>query len=37
VGKAKLDSARKFGAIVVDEAGLAALLRGEELPPVAPA
>jgi DNA ligase (NAD+) len=37
VGKAKLDSARKFGAIVVDEAGLAALLRGEEPPPVAPA
>ncbi|RYZ07238.1 MAG: NAD-dependent DNA ligase LigA [Myxococcales bacterium] len=34
VGKAKLDGARKFGAIVVDEAGLAALLRGEEPAPV---
>jgi DNA ligase (NAD+) len=30
VGKAKLDGARKFGAQVVDEAGLAALLRGEK-------
>ncbi len=29
VGKAKLDGARKFGAVVIDEAGLAALLRGE--------
>ncbi|HVY28071.1 MAG TPA: NAD-dependent DNA ligase LigA [Polyangiaceae bacterium] len=29
VGKAKLDGARKFGAQVIDEAGLAALLRGE--------
>jgi DNA ligase (NAD+) len=29
VGKAKLDGARKFGAQVVDEAGLLALLRGE--------
>jgi DNA ligase (NAD+) len=29
VGKAKLDSARKFGAIVVDEQGLNALIRGE--------
>jgi len=34
VGKAKLDGARKFGAVVVDEAGLAALLRGEEPAPV---
>jgi len=30
VGKAKLDGARKFGAQVIDEAGLAALLRGEK-------
>lgn len=37
VGKAKLDGARKFGAIVIDEAGLAALLRGEEAAPVASA
>jgi DNA ligase (NAD+) len=29
VGKAKLDGARKFGAQVIDEAGLGALLRGE--------
>ena len=29
VGKAKLDGARKFGAQVVDEAGLSALIRGE--------
>jgi DNA ligase (NAD+) len=29
VGKAKLDAARKFGAVVLDEAGLAALIRGE--------
>ncbi|HEX2877289.1 MAG TPA: NAD-dependent DNA ligase LigA [Polyangiaceae bacterium] len=29
VGKAKLDGARKFGAQVIDEAGLAALIRGE--------
>jgi DNA ligase (NAD+) len=29
VGKAKLDGARKFGAVVIDEAGLAALIRGE--------
>jgi len=29
VGKAKLDAARKFGAQVIDEAGLAALIRGE--------
>ncbi len=36
VGKAKLDGARKFGALVVDEAGLAALIRGEE-PAAAPA
>jgi DNA ligase (NAD+) len=36
VGKAKLDGARKFGAQVVDEAGLGALIRGETLaaPPV---
>jgi DNA ligase (NAD+) len=37
VGKAKLDGARKFGAVVIDEAGLAALLRGEEPAPVAAA
>lgn len=30
VGKAKLDGARKFGAQVIDEAGLAALIRGEK-------
>jgi DNA ligase (NAD+) len=30
VGKAKLDSARKFGAQIIDEAGLALLLRGEK-------
>jgi DNA ligase (NAD+) len=35
VGKAKLDGARKFGAQVIDEAGLAALIRGET--PAAPA
>ncbi len=35
VGKAKLDAARKFGAQVIDEAGLARLIRGETLP-VAP-
>jgi DNA ligase (NAD+) len=29
VGKAKLDGAKKFGAQVIDEAGLEALLRGE--------
>jgi DNA ligase (NAD+) len=29
VGKAKLDAARKFGALVVDEQGLNALIRGE--------
>jgi DNA ligase (NAD+) len=29
VGKAKLDGARKFGAEVIDEAGLAALIHGE--------
>jgi DNA ligase (NAD+) len=29
VGKAKLDGARKFGAEVIDEAGLGALIRGE--------
>jgi len=33
VGKAKLDGARKFGAQVIDEAGLAALIRGEALAP----
>jgi DNA ligase (NAD+) len=32
VGKAKLDGARKFGAQVIDETGLAALLRGEPVP-----
>lgn len=32
VGKAKLDGARKFGAQVVDEAGLGALIRGEAPP-----
>jgi DNA ligase (NAD+) len=32
VGKAKLDGARKFGARVIDEAGLGALIRGEALP-----
>jgi DNA ligase (NAD+) len=35
VGKAKLDGAKKFGAQVIDEAGLEALLRGEK-PGVAP-
>jgi DNA ligase (NAD+) len=30
VGKSKLDSARKYGALVIDENNLAALLRGEE-------
>lgn len=35
VGKAKLDGARKFGAQVVDEAGLGALIRGETPAPVA--
>ena len=29
VGKAKLDGAKKFGAQVIDEAGLGALIRGE--------
>jgi DNA ligase (NAD+) len=33
VGKAKLDAARKFGAEVIDEAGLSALIRGEAAPP----
>lgn len=33
VGKAKLDGARKFGAQVIDEAGLGALIRGEPLAP----
>jgi DNA ligase (NAD+) len=32
VGKAKTDSARKFGARVIDEAMLEQLLRGESLP-----
>lgn len=32
VGKAKLDGARKFGAQVLDEVGLAALIRGETPP-----
>jgi DNA ligase (NAD+) len=36
VGKAKLDGARKFGAQVIDEAGLAALIRGEPPPAAAP-
>jgi DNA ligase (NAD+) len=35
VGKAKLDGARKFGARVIDEAGLSALIRGEILPETA--
>ena len=35
VGKAKLDGARKFGAQVIDEAGLSALLRGEKPAPLA--
>jgi DNA ligase (NAD+) len=35
VGKAKLDGARKFGAQVVDEAGLGALIRGEAPAPAA--
>ena len=30
VGKSKLDSAKKYGALVIDENNLAALLRGEE-------
>jgi DNA ligase (NAD+) len=33
VGKAKLDGARKFGAQVIDEAGLNALIRGEAVAP----
>jgi DNA ligase (NAD+) len=33
VGKAKLDAARKFGALVVDEPGLNALIRGESAAP----
>jgi len=33
VGKAKLDGARKFGAQVIDEAGLNALIRGEAVVP----
>jgi DNA ligase (NAD+) len=37
VGKAKLDGAKKFGAQVIDEAGLAALIRGETPPVAAPA
>ena len=37
VGKAKLDGARKFGAEVIDEAGLAALIRGETPAVAAPA
>lgn len=36
VGKAKLDGARKFGARVIDEAGLALLIRGEPLPAESP-
>ncbi|HEX6272009.1 MAG TPA: NAD-dependent DNA ligase LigA [Polyangiaceae bacterium] len=36
VGKAKLDGAKKFGAQVIDEAGLDALLRGEKLAGAAP-
>ena len=35
VGKAKLDGAKKFGAQVVDEAGLGALIRGEAPPETA--
>jgi DNA ligase (NAD+) len=35
VGRAKLDGARKFGAQVVDEAGLGALIRGEAPAPAA--
>ncbi len=31
-GKSKLDQAKKYGTRVVDEAGLQALLRGEEVP-----
>jgi DNA ligase (NAD+) len=34
VGKAKLDGARKFGAQVIDEQKLAALVRGEALEPL---
>jgi DNA ligase (NAD+) len=34
VGKAKLDGARKFGAQVIDEQQLAALVRGESLEPL---
>jgi DNA ligase (NAD+) len=33
VGKAKLDGARKFGALIIDEAQLGALVRGEALAP----
>ena len=36
VGKAKLDSARKFGARVISEAELSALIRGETLPEPSP-
>ena len=36
-GKAKLDGARKFGARVIDEQGLAALIRGEAPTAVPPA
>jgi DNA ligase (NAD+) len=36
VGKAKLDGARKFGAEVIDEAGLASLISGEAPPAPAP-
>jgi len=35
VGKAKLDSARKLGTLIVDEDGLARILRGEPLPATA--
>jgi len=32
VGKAKTDSAKKFGARVIEEAALDRLIRGEALP-----
>jgi len=32
VGKAKTDSAKKFGARVIDEPSLERLIRGEALP-----
>ena len=35
VGKTKLDAARKLGTQIVDEDGLAFLLRGEPVPPPA--